>query len=135
MLREEEKELRTAMHDAREHSGITQYVPAKRDIKPILEDLIDSRDDAVYGIRCMDKERFNLDESYGVASYSDIRDWVEDVVDGFHKGMQFDGLVDKKKNVRRAVSLFLKPTKGYMVYLNNNSRHDVKAFKPHCATR
>lgn len=134
MLREEEKELRTAMHDAREHSGIAQYVPAKRDIKPILEDMIDSRDEAVYGRRCT----FDLDQSMGVADYSDIRDWVEDVVDGFHKGMQFDGLVDKKKNVRRAVSLFLKPTKGYMVYLNNNSRKSVKVFnalKPCCAAR
>jgi hypothetical protein len=48
-----------------------------------------------------------LDRSTPVHSYSDIRDWVEGVVDGFHKGMQFDGLVDRKDNVQRAVSMFL----------------------------
>lgn len=126
MLYEEEKELRTAMHDARDKSGISKYVPERRDVRLMLDDMIDERTGAIYGRRGADKGRFELDQSFGVASYSDIRDWVENVVDGFHKGMTFDGLVDKKKNVRRAVSMFLKQARGDVSYLNNNSRRPVR---------
>jgi len=125
MLYEEERELRTAMHEAREKSGVAKYVPERRNIKPIAEDMIDERNSAVYGSRAI----WNLDENLGVAPYSDIRDWVENVVDGFNKGMQFDGRVDKKRNVHRAVSMFLKPAKGYPLYLNGSSLKQLNILK------
>ncbi len=136
MLYEEERELRTAMHEAREKSGVSKYIN-KRDAGLVAEEIIDERTDAVYGKRSLISKKKFLDENVGLNSYADLRDWVEDVVDGFNKGMQFDSVVDKKNNVNRAVSMFLKPTKGYMVYLNNNakSRKMFNAMSQRYATR
>jgi len=58
----------------------------------------------------VNKERLYLDYEVSATSYADVRDWVENVVDGFNKGMKFDSFVDKKLNSRRAAIVF-SPTK------------------------
>ena len=61
-------------------------------------------------MRNINKERMYLDNKAPTPSYTDVRDWVEDVVDGFNKGMKFDGMVDKKAK-EHAVSLILSSAK------------------------
>lgn len=126
MLQEEEKNLREAMHDARDKSGVSKYIVSGRDIGPISDDLIDARYDALYRMRNGNKAQALLDRSTPVHSYSDIRDWVEGVVDGFHKGMQFDGLVDRKDNVQRAVSMFLTKEDEPVVQLDSKLPKSLK---------
>ncbi len=58
----------------------------------------------------VNKERLYLDYDVSATSYTDVRDWVEDVVDGFNKGMKFDSFVDKKFNHKQA-SVILSPTR------------------------
>ena len=58
----------------------------------------------------INKERLYLDNQAPTPSYADVRDWVEDVVDGFNKGMKFDSFVDKKFNHKQA-TVILSPTR------------------------
>lgn len=53
------------------------------------------------------KESFYLDNPVATTSYADVRDWVEHVVDGFNKGMKFDGMVDKKSHKKPAMTVIL----------------------------
>ena len=111
MLQEEEKELRIAMHEACEESGVSQYIEEENDTK---DSFADENCNA-------EEEQVYLDQNIENTSYTDIRDWVEGVVNGFKKGMQFDGIVDRKRNVRRAVAMFIKSTKGQYIYSSYNS--------------
>lgn len=133
MLQEEEKKLRAEMHDACEKSGVALYTQEEEDIASTSDDIIDTEDNIIDENCSADKEQIYLDQNVCEDSYSDIRDWVEGVVDGFKKGMEFDGLVDRKRNIRCAVAMFIKASKGQYIYSSNNSRKHAKvvnSFKP-----
>lgn len=68
----------------------------------------------------VNKERLYLDYEVSDTSYADVRDWVENVVDGFNKGMKFDSFVDKKLSHHHA-AVIMSPSK--------NSK--AKAQKPY----